>query len=131
MMRKIGIVIAVALALLIGANRTRLLLQARGLLTDGTAVGATITGKRQWQERARKGRQLDRFAVSWEFVDDSGTPRGGEEKVGEDRYPASRSATPGPWSILPATPRRTSSAAGSNDAPRGRGSPRTSCSCWR
>jgi hypothetical protein len=86
LVRKVGIILAIVLGVIVAIGRTQVYLDASDMLAHGVTTNATVMEKKHWLETGRKGRKFDRYAIVYQFASGSGEKIGNEVRVGEDDY---------------------------------------------
>lgn len=84
--RRGGLILALAVGIFAAIGRGNAYQEANRMLAQGTAVEATVIQKRHWLERGRKGRQHDRYALTYEFLDGSQHTNTKELRVNEEFF---------------------------------------------
>jgi len=84
--RKGGLILAVVLGLFIAIGRSNVYLEANDMLASGITTDATVVKKKHWTETGKKGRELDRYALVYQFTDSSGKTMANEVRVNEESY---------------------------------------------
>lgn len=84
--RKGGLILALILGLIVAVGRANVYQDATHMLATGTVTEASIVQKRHWLEEGRKGREYDRYAVTYEFSDNAGQANSKEVRVDESYF---------------------------------------------
>lgn len=83
---RVGVLATVVVLLLGGYVRWGVIEEAKEMLATGKPEMAKVVDKKHWTEAGRKGREIDEYALVYEFKDTSGVAHRGDISVHESEY---------------------------------------------
>ncbi|HEX5056371.1 MAG TPA: hypothetical protein VFX02_07715 [Gammaproteobacteria bacterium] len=84
--RKWGVILGLLLGAVTAVVRVGQYSEATEMLAEGVSAQATVMEKRHWIEEGRRGRQHDRYGLTYEFSDSAGTAHTKEINTNEEFY---------------------------------------------